>query len=290
MKKFFVVLPILFLLLILFANLAFSQDQTRDVVYLKNGSVIKGEIIEQIPNESIKIQTSDGNIFIYNFLDIEKMTKDTVETQSTGKIGMTSSSETEEWKGGFVLSGGIAFPVGSFGGTSDLNTDGYAKIGYSFSAEYDLPVNKILFGLASLTFSSNSFDNKSFTQAQQSQGMPSSATLNTGSWYSLTPMVGLGAQSQFSPALVGYVSVQLGLMVGWFPSMSASYEGQTIDIADVTSGTGFAWGASAGIQINKKFIVSLKLIASTSCSFNVNSDISGTASMANLILHVGVLF
>ena len=37
--------------------------QLLDAVYLKNGSVIKGTIIEQVPNVQIKIQTKDGNIF-----------------------------------------------------------------------------------------------------------------------------------------------------------------------------------------------------------------------------------
>jgi hypothetical protein len=46
-----------------------------DVVYLKNGSVIRGTIIEQIPNESIKIETNDDSIFVYSMDGIEKITK-----------------------------------------------------------------------------------------------------------------------------------------------------------------------------------------------------------------------
>ncbi|HEY8938386.1 MAG TPA: hypothetical protein VIM65_24365 [Cyclobacteriaceae bacterium] len=38
---------------------------SRDVVYLKNGSVIKGTIVEIVPGSTIKIKTSDGSIFIY---------------------------------------------------------------------------------------------------------------------------------------------------------------------------------------------------------------------------------
>ncbi len=48
----------------------------RDVVYLKNGSIIKGEIIEQIMGESVKIQTADGSIFIYKSAEVEKITKE----------------------------------------------------------------------------------------------------------------------------------------------------------------------------------------------------------------------
>ena len=37
------------------------------VVYLKNGSVIRGAIIEQVPDESLKvrIQTQDGSLLFY---------------------------------------------------------------------------------------------------------------------------------------------------------------------------------------------------------------------------------
>jgi len=95
MKQFFVVLFVLFLLHILLADAVFSQNQTKDVVYLKNGSVIKGDIIEQIPNKSIKIETADGNIFVYDFSDIEKITKEKNTSQSKIRMEMTASSEQE---------------------------------------------------------------------------------------------------------------------------------------------------------------------------------------------------
>ncbi len=47
-----------------------------DVVYLKNGSIIKGTIVEQIPNVSLKIQTGDGSIFAYGLDEVEKITKE----------------------------------------------------------------------------------------------------------------------------------------------------------------------------------------------------------------------
>jgi len=48
-----------------------------DAVYLKNGDVRKGIIIENIPNEHIKIETSDGSIFTIQYADIQKMIKET---------------------------------------------------------------------------------------------------------------------------------------------------------------------------------------------------------------------
>lgn len=54
---------------------AFAQ-KLQEVVYLKNGSVIKGTIIEQVPNEPLKIQTTDGSIIITNMDDVEKIVKE----------------------------------------------------------------------------------------------------------------------------------------------------------------------------------------------------------------------
>jgi len=53
-----------------------AQQGYEDVLYLKNGSIIKGIVIEQIPNQSIKIQAKDGSIFVYNIAEVEKVTKE----------------------------------------------------------------------------------------------------------------------------------------------------------------------------------------------------------------------
>jgi opacity protein-like surface antigen len=71
MKKLFFTLILLTLTLT-----AFSQNYYRDIVHLKNGSIIKGIIIEQVPNKQIKIETADGSIYVYEMNDFENMTKE----------------------------------------------------------------------------------------------------------------------------------------------------------------------------------------------------------------------
>ena len=56
--------------------MANAQHGYEDVVYLKNGSIIHGMIIEQIPNQSLKIQTADRSVFVYSFDEISKITKE----------------------------------------------------------------------------------------------------------------------------------------------------------------------------------------------------------------------
>ncbi len=72
MKKIFLSTIVLFLI-----SLSVSaQNYRRDIVYLKNGSIIKGEIIEQVPSKTLTIQTADGSSFVYNVDDILKITKE----------------------------------------------------------------------------------------------------------------------------------------------------------------------------------------------------------------------
>ena len=68
---------LLFLLCACFICLTSIKAQSlTEVLHLKNGSVIRGTIIEQVPNESIKIQTLDGSIFAYSMADVLKITKE----------------------------------------------------------------------------------------------------------------------------------------------------------------------------------------------------------------------
>ena len=78
-----------YLALILFAlltTLAIAQSNYQDVVYLKNGSIIRGVVIEQIPNKSIKIETFDKSVFVYQMDEIEKLTKEQIKVEGKSPV------------------------------------------------------------------------------------------------------------------------------------------------------------------------------------------------------------
>lgn len=86
MKKLFYLGCLLFVY-----SITIEAQNYDEVVYLKNGSILHGIIIEQIPNQSIKIQTKDGNVFEFYFSDIEKITKEQISTGRTSR----NSTKTE---------------------------------------------------------------------------------------------------------------------------------------------------------------------------------------------------
>jgi hypothetical protein len=141
--KFTLIIAIGLLSLIHF-NLS-AQNNYQDVVYLKNGSIIKGMIIEQIPNVSIKIQTPDQNIFVYKMDEIEKMTKEPVSIQETPVIQNNQGTSASTGKATLYivrpdkLGFGVPFKV-----SCDNNYIGTTKGGQFLSVELDAGEHNIV--------------------------------------------------------------------------------------------------------------------------------------------------
>lgn len=52
-----------------------SAQSMQDVVYLKNGSIIRGMVIEIVSDGNVKVQTADGCVFVYPMTDVQKIQK-----------------------------------------------------------------------------------------------------------------------------------------------------------------------------------------------------------------------
>ncbi len=101
-----------------------ASAQTIEIVHLKNGGRIRGIITEQVPNKHLKIQTSDGNVFVYSFDEIEKITKELPGQESASAFGNRrnnayASSFRPHYEGGADL--GYSIGVSSIDGTGRLN-------------------------------------------------------------------------------------------------------------------------------------------------------------------------
>ena len=82
MSKQFILICLTFILSLFFSITAGAQD-TIDCVYLNNGSIIKGVIVEQIPGESIKIKTADGSLFVFKISEISDIKKEIRQSPSS---------------------------------------------------------------------------------------------------------------------------------------------------------------------------------------------------------------
>ena len=70
-----------------------AQKGMQDVVYLKNGSIIRGMVIEQVPGVSIKVETADKSVFVYPMDEVEKITKEPAVRSSVANAGIGKGYE-----------------------------------------------------------------------------------------------------------------------------------------------------------------------------------------------------
>jgi hypothetical protein len=87
MKKF---IPVIILLI--FTSFAVLAQKTKDVLYLKNGSVIFGKLLE-IKDGQYKMQTADGSTFNYKADEIDKFTKETPQYDGRKVTGFSFAME-----------------------------------------------------------------------------------------------------------------------------------------------------------------------------------------------------
>lgn len=121
---------LLFFAFLMFVCAGYAQNY-QEVVYLKNGSVIRGTVIEQAPGSYIKVKTSDGSIFAYNYSDVEKIVKDTNTT--VRRSNDRSNSGLRLGYKGFV---DLGYSVG-FGD--------YSADRAEFSTTHGVQINKYIF-------------------------------------------------------------------------------------------------------------------------------------------------
>ena len=55
---------------------AAGEEKYEDVIYLKDGSIIRGTLIERIPGETYKIEIEGGSVFIFTADEVEKITRE----------------------------------------------------------------------------------------------------------------------------------------------------------------------------------------------------------------------
>lgn len=73
-----------------------AESVVRDVVKLKDGSVVKGSIIEMTPNQSVQLTTQDGNILVYQMADILEISHEEIAEVSDIDLSQTDNAGEED--------------------------------------------------------------------------------------------------------------------------------------------------------------------------------------------------
>ncbi|MBE6322083.1 MAG: hypothetical protein E7073_03555 [Bacteroidales bacterium] len=241
MRKLFVILAIV---------MAGASVMAKDVLYLKNGSVIKGEILEFNMGGNVKIQTSDGSLFVYGTDQVEKLEKESDSSQANSKIGQKTevvkkqegssqaeliftNEENNKFKKNFRHKGYRGFvDLGGFVGLDDA-FDSYSAFMFSTSHGYQFCPWIFLgggFGVNSYSYSGNAI----FTD-------------ELGSQFGWSPYKGTGTFVPF------YIDVRVSPIgnkrVTPFFGMKLGYSVSTMEKPNGGNVGGFYHQYSAGISV-----------------------------------------
>jgi hypothetical protein len=275
----FVFLTVMFGLSICIGQTPF---QAQDILYLKNGSIIKGTIIELVLDKTVKIQTADGSIFVFTMADVEKITKEptpsltnpihiaqpqpTYTTQPQNEQ-VPQSSNTGSGSG-FTLTGGVSIPTGAFGATTGSKA-GAAKTGFAVCADGSLALAPFLAWMSSANLSVNTVD---LASAYEGLGVSADA----GSWILVWGLTGLKVFGYVSPDVEVFGFGQAGFLFGNIPqlTLTAGTERATQNSSYATS---FGFGFGAGITISHVSIGLRYLSGEPEYEITASSTNGGTA-------------
>lgn len=105
-----------------------AQHRQQDVVFLHNGSMVRGEIIEHIVDSHVKIQTVDGSIWVFQMDEVREVTQ--VEKYNS------KSHTIEPGNSGFYNLTDIGVLSGRDANSSILTLSGQTVCGYRISQRF----------------------------------------------------------------------------------------------------------------------------------------------------------
>ncbi len=107
----------------------------QDVVYLRNGSMIRGSVLEQEVGKSIKVQTQDGSIFIYSMSEVERIAKDKEPVrQRNTNAGTNDYTSLQERHRGLDFNVDLGYHIATKGGSGSFFTQ--LGLGKRFNANF----------------------------------------------------------------------------------------------------------------------------------------------------------
>ena len=101
---------ILLVIGVLFCTMTAMAQSYRDVVYLHNGSVIRGQVVEHTIGGKMRVQTADGSLFVYESNEVRLIEKELVKNSRRPQYNYQPNESV--YRGYVELSGTI--PTGRY--------------------------------------------------------------------------------------------------------------------------------------------------------------------------------
>ena len=257
-------------LLQLSINAQETEESIRDSVYLKNGNIISGTILNPDSENNIQIRTGGSSILYVSQSQIERVaihTKTTLNSKYSVNSNMGYESlDDDQYL--FSVWGGLAAPGGTFASVNQQYS-GFAKAGWMLQASGSLRVKENVFWSSNIAYSSNVFKEVSFAQLMSSQLQAEVTFTQISSWDAFHLNSGITWNSEIDGDFQLFAEAHLGLIRAKSPSYlftTREINGSNVIITSYSlnseTANALAISLGAGIIYKNTFALSLTMLNS----------------------------
>jgi hypothetical protein len=261
----------LFLSLLQFSINAQETDESmRDSVFLKNGNIISGTVLNPGSESNIQVRTGGSSVLYVSQSQIERIAIHT-KAPIFSKNSENSNSVFESLDNDkYFLSvwGGLAAPGGTFASVNQQYS-GFAKAGWMLQANGGVRVKENVFWSSNIAYSSNAFKEASFAQLMSNQLQAEVTFIQISSWDAFHINSGITWNSELDSDFQLFAEAHLGLTRVKSPSyLSTTREinGSIVTITTYSSNSetanALAISLGAGIIYKNQFALSLTMLNS----------------------------
>jgi hypothetical protein len=248
----------------LFNQIAFSQDEpvVQDSVYLKNGNIITGRILNPEAEGNIQVRTSGNSVLYISESQIVRMAvKLPPESRSPVKSDKPHQKTLIDDQFNFSIQGGLGIPGGEFGGNSG-SYPGFAKPGGMFQASAWVRTKNQWFWSTQFAYARNSFNRDEFELYEEKNLNVNIFQINTGSWKAIHINTGLTWTTELNTDFQLFLQAQIGLIRIQTPEVRFFTTNGYLYTIDIVKGNGFTNSLAAGLVYKNRYSASLTMLSS----------------------------
>jgi hypothetical protein len=254
----------LLLLFFLISLFGFSQDEpvVQDSVYLKNGNVIIGRILNPEAEGSIQVRTPGNSVLYISKSQIVRMAVNMPpESRSDVKSEKPHQKTLIDDQFNFSIHGGIGIPGGEFGGNAG-SYPGFAKPGGMLQASAWVRTKNQWFWSTQFAYAQNSFNEDEFAVYEESNLNVDIFQINTGAWKAIHINTGLTWTTELNSDFQLYLQAQIGLLRVQTPEVRFFANNGYLYTIDIVKGNGFTTSLAAGLVYKNRYSASLTMLSS----------------------------
>ena len=256
-----------------------AEESIRDSVFLKNGNIISGTVLNQSSKNNIQVRTGKSSVLYVSQSQIERIAIHT-KAPLYSKYSVNSNVGFESLDSDqYFLSvwGGLAAPGGTFASVNQQYS-GFAKAGWMLQAIGGVRVKENVFWSSNIAYSSNSFKEESFAQLMSNQLQAEVTFTQISSWDAVHLNSGITWNSEINSDFQWFTQAHLGLILAKSPSYLFSTREINGSIVSITSyslnsetANALAISLGAGIIYKNQIALSLTMLNSR-LNFNYGTD------------------